>query len=81
MAELLAWWDKKNKDKNGKHCHDQWTYFPPFILSDNGMLQRKALVILANLTRLMAEKMEEPILHVRVWVNGQTAITVARLYS
>ena len=28
----------------------------------------------------MAEKMEEPILHVKGWVNGQVEIAVVRLY-
>ena len=40
-----------------------------------------AQVILATLIRLMATKMEEPILHVEGWVNGQVEIEVVRLYS
>ena len=45
------------------------------------MLGKEALVILSNLSRLMAEKLEEPISHVRGWVNGRIAIAVTRLYS
>ena len=35
----------------------------PFFLYFDGMLGREALVILTNLSQLMAEKMDEPILH------------------
>ena len=38
-------------------------------------------VVLATLSRLMAVKTEDPIFHVKGWVNGQVAITVVRLYS
>ena len=40
-----------------------------------------AQVVLATLSRLMAKKTEEPILHVKGWVNGQVAIEVVRSYS
>ena len=45
------------------------------------MLGKEALVVLSNLSRLMAEKLEEPTSHVRGWVNGLIAIAVARYYS
>ena len=45
------------------------------------MLGREALVVLANLSRLMAAKIDEPIFHVQGWINGRIAITVARSYS
>ena len=38
-------------------------------------------VVLATLSRFMAAKMDEPILHVKGWVNGRIAITVTRSYS
>ena len=66
MAELLAWWKKINKDKHGKHCHYQEIYCSLFVISVNEILGREALVLLKNLTRLMAKKMNEPILHVQV---------------
>ena len=53
----------------------------PFVISVDGMLGKKALVILANLSQIMAAKMDEPILHVRGWINGRIAIAFARLYS
>ena len=81
MAVILALWEKIKKDKRGKHCHDQRKHSSPFVISANGMLGREALVVLANLSRLMAVKMDESILHVRGWVNGQITIAVARLYS
>ena len=34
-----------------------------FVISIDGMLERKDLVVLDNLNKLMAEKIEEPILH------------------
>ena len=45
------------------------------------MIGKDSLVVLANLIPIMAEKMEEPILHVRGWINGRITITVAILYS
>ena len=42
------------------------------------MIGKEALVVLQNLSRLMAEKMEEPISYVRGWINSQIVITVAR---
>ena len=54
MAALLACWEKINKDKHGKECHDQQKYFSPFIISVDDMLGREALVVLTNLIRLMA---------------------------
>ena len=40
IAELLAHWKKINKDKHGKHCHDQGKHFSPFVLSVIGILGR-----------------------------------------
>ena len=45
------------------------------------MLGKEALVVLANLSRLMEVKMEGPISHVCGWVNGRIEILVIRLYS
>ena len=45
------------------------------------MLGMEALVILSDLSQLMAEKLKEPNSHVRLWINGQIVITIARLYS
>ena len=55
--------------------------FSPFVLSVDGIIGKEALVVLANLSRLMAAKPEEPISHVCGWVNGRIAITVVRSYS
>ena len=43
-------------------------------------LERRPLFLLANLSRLMEEKMEEPISHVQGWVDGWITIKVARYY-
>ena len=45
------------------------------------MLGREALVVLAQLSRTMAAKMDEPISHVRGWINDRIAIAVERSYS
>ena len=37
--------------------------------------------MLANLSLLMVIKLEEPLSHVRGWVNSRIAIAVMRLYS
>ena len=64
MVTFLAWWEKKKKDNHCKHCHEQQKHFSPFFLSVDGMLGREALVVLANFIQLVAEKIDEPILHV-----------------
>ena len=81
MEELLDWWEKIKKYNHGKKCHKQWKYFSPFVLSVGGMIGREALIVLTNLIQLMAEKMNEPILHVQGWIKSRIAITVARSYS
>ena len=63
---LLDQWEKIKKDNHGKHCHNQLKQFSTFVLSVDGMLGREALVLLANLSQLIAAKMDEPILHVQV---------------
>ena len=68
------------KDKHGQYCHEK-IFFSQFLLSVDGFLGKKAQVVLATLTRLMAEKMEEPVFNVKDWVNGRIAIVVASLYS
>ena len=54
-----------NKDKHVKHFHDQREHFSPFLISIGGIIVKEALVLLANLSQLMAEKMDEPISHLR----------------
>ena len=52
-------------DKHFKHCYDQRKHFSPFVLSIDGILGKEALVVLANLSQLMAKKKDEPISHLR----------------
>ena len=40
MDKLLACWEKENKYKHSKHCHEQWKQFSPFSLSVDGMLRK-----------------------------------------
>ena len=81
MSALLSKWKTIKNYKQGKQRHNQHNCFSPFFLSVNGMLGREALVVLSQLSRVMAEKREEPLLQVRGWVNGQIEITVTRSYS
>ena len=41
---------------------------------------KEAQLVLATSSQLMAEKMDEPISHVKGWFNGRIAIVVARSY-
>ena len=81
MDKNLNRWEKQQTNNHGKRCHKQWKHFHPFVLSVDVMLGKEALVVLMNLSQLMTEKMDEPILHVQIWINGQVAIAVSRLYS
>ena len=80
MDKILACWDKMKKDDYGKHYQNQRKHCSPFFLSVDGMTGKKALVVLSILSRLVAEKMDEPILYVCVCINRRIAIAVARLY-
>ena len=44
------------------------------------MLWRKALFVLSQFSRVMEEKMEEPLLQVQGQVNGRIAIDIASSY-
>ena len=50
----------------------------PFSLSLDGMLRNQPLVVLTILSQLMVTKTEEPLSHIRRWVNGRIAIEVVR---
>ena len=46
IAALLAWWETIKKNKHFRQFHDQRKHFYLFVLSVNGMLGGKALVLL-----------------------------------
>ena len=81
MDKLLDFWENKNKDKHGKHYHEQQKHVSPFVPSVSVMLGKEALFILENLSRLTVAKNDEPILHVQGWINGRITIVVAVSYS
>ena len=58
MTAFLTRWETIKKDKNVKHFHDQRNVFSLFVLSVDGMTGREVLVVLSQLSRLMAEKRE-----------------------
>ena len=78
---LLPRWEQTNKENNGQHKHEQRKNFSLFVSSVDGILGKEAQFVLATLSSIMAAKTEEPIFHVKGWVNFQIAITVTRLYS
>ena len=51
------------------------------MLSVYGVPITEAQVLLVTLSRLVATKMEEPILHVKSWVTVQIIIVVVKSYS
>ena len=55
--------------------------FSPFVIYVYGILGREELVILANLSQLMEEKMYEPVFLVWGWVNCLIAIAVMISHS
>ena len=67
-----------NRYKRVQVCYLKWRPFPPFVLSVDGILNKEDQVVLDTLSRLTATKTEEPISHVKGWVNGQIKITDAR---
>ena len=52
-----------------------------FVFSVNGMIGRESLVILAQLSLIIAPKMDKPISHVQDWINSRIAIAFTRSYS
>ena len=50
MTSLLARWEKIKKENQDKDCHDQRKYFSPIVLSVEGMLGSKALIVLSQLS-------------------------------
>ena len=79
MASLLYRWEKINKYKHSKHCHDQQIFFL-FCLLVYGMLGNESLVVISQLSLGMAEKRKKPLSQVQGQVNGHIAIAVARPY-
>ena len=73
MSALLAGWETIKNNKHGKHCNNQQ--------KQDEMIGREALVVLAQLSRIMAEKMDESLSHVHGYINGQITIVVTRSYS
>ena len=76
LLENVPQWEKMKKDEHKQHCHDQRKKTLFFISADE-ILGKEAQVVLITLSQLMAAKMEEPISHVKGWVNGRIVITIA----
>ena len=78
IVALLAWWETIKNNNNGKHCNNQRKQFSPFVISMDGILGRKDLVLISNLSQAMDSKRSKPVLQVWGWVNSQIAIAVVR---
>ena len=81
MTALLARWEKSKKDKHGNHCQNQRKMFLTFVNSVEGVLVMESLVVLSQLSQVMVEKREDPLLQIQEWVKGCIKIAVARSYS
>ena len=81
MENLLDFWKEIKNYKNGKHYHDRRKHFYSTIISIDVMLGKEDLVVLPDLSRLMAANMDNPISHVRGWVKIWITIVVARSYA
>ena len=55
-------------------------FFSIFALLIDGVMGKEAQCVLTTLSRIMATKIYEPILHIKGWVNGQIAFAVMRSY-
>ena len=60
MDKLLACYEMENKDMHFKDCHNQGRHFSLFVLSLYDILSNKALVVLSNLSQLMAKNLRNP---------------------
>ena len=60
IVAQLDWWETIKKYNHCNHYHDQWKYFYPFLISVNDIIGREAVVILAQLSQIMAEKCTNP---------------------
>ena len=74
IDKLFSWWEKIKKDKHGQYCYNQQKYFYPFSLSVDGRMIKETQVVPATLGQIMAAKMDEPISHVKSWVNSRIEI-------
>ena len=81
MTPLLARWENIKKDNHSKHCHDQQKHYSLFVISVEIMLEKEALVLISQLSQVMAEKREEPFSQVWGSLNGRITIAVEGYYS
>ena len=66
-------------DKHDKHCCGKWKQFYLFFSVD-WILGKYAQFLLNQLSWIMAKKLEEPVCHMREWVNGQIDIAAVWLH-
>ena len=81
MTSLLSRWEEIKKYKHGKNCNNQHKHFSTFFISVERMLGREALIMISQLSRVMAEKREGNLSKLGRWVNRHIAIAVERSYS
>ena len=65
MTSLLSRWEEIKIYKHGKNCNNQHKHFSTFFISVERMLGREALIMISQLSRVMAEKKVELLSQVR----------------
>ena len=81
MDKFLDFWQDQKKDKHGNHCQKRRKHFYLFVISVDEMIGKDDLILLENLSQLIAAKMDEPISLVRGWIKVLIEIAVVRSYS
>ena len=79
MDNLLACWDKE-KEINTVRIATYNKKNSPFALPVDGIAGKEDLVVLINLSRLIAIKIKELLSHVDGWVNVRITIAAPRSY-
>ena len=62
IDNILDWWEKINRYKQGKNFYELQKHFSMFVLSVDGIMGKEAKFLLATLSWIMAAKTDEPIL-------------------
>ena len=80
MYTLSSMWGNMYREKHRQNFHKQQKHCSLFVLSAHGVLGKESHVVLANLCRLMAPKMEDSIFHVKGWFNSHITMLFVGSY-
>ena len=76
MTSLLALWEKEKRKRKASTVASNGNSFLRYLSPLTGCLGKKAQVLLNQLSQIMAEKLEEPVSHMRGQINGKSTIEV-----